>query len=95
MQAPAATPSVYTVRDVMSGLPEIARASETCRDAAIKMEARSVGFIVVRSDDDPGHVCGVITDRDIVVRVLARNLLPEQVTVRVAIASKHAYAHRA
>jgi CBS domain-containing protein len=82
VNAPEVSYSVYTVSDVMTGLPECVRASDTCRDAAIKMTARSVGCLAVCSDEQPqSHLCGVITDRDIVIRVLARGLPPENVKV--------------
>jgi len=82
LNAPEVSYSVYTVRDVMTGLPECVRVSDTCREAAIKMTARSVGCLPVCSDDKPqSRLCGVITDRDIVIRTLALGLAPENVKV--------------
>ncbi len=57
---------VYEVmtRDVETVLP-----SDTVRDAAESMRALNVGILPVC--DEAGHVLGVLTDRDVVVRTVA------------------------
>ncbi len=51
--------------------------------AAQIMRERHVGNVVVVDDDDENHTpIGIVTDRDIVVEVLAQELDPASVTVR-------------
>jgi CBS domain-containing protein len=57
-----------TVRQVMTPDPIVLDADATVADAARAMKARDVGDVLVRSD---GTLCGIVTDRDIVVRVVA------------------------
>ena len=59
-----------TVRDLMTPEPIVLDGAATVSDAAKAMRARDVGDVLVRCD---GKLCGIVTDRDIVVRVLAEN----------------------
>jgi CBS domain-containing protein len=59
---------LQTVRDVMTPEPIVLDGAATVSDAAKAMKARDVGDVLVRSG---GKLCGIVTDRDIVVRVLA------------------------
>ena len=61
---------VQVVGDIMTRAPISLSAETTVRDAARYMRERNVGAIVVHRH---GEVCGIITDRDIVVRCLARD----------------------
>jgi signal-transduction protein with cAMP-binding, CBS, and nucleotidyltransferase domain len=61
---------LQTVADVMTAEPIVLDAAATVTDAARAMKARNVGDVLVRRD---GKLCGIVTDRDIVVRVLAEN----------------------
>lgn len=55
----------------------------TTLHAARIMRERHVGDLVVIDDSDEGQApMGIVTDRDIVVEVLAKELDPAQVTVR-------------
>jgi CBS domain-containing protein len=56
------------IRDVMTKEPIVLDASATALDAARAMKARNVGDVLVRGN---GQLCGIVTDRDLVVRVLA------------------------
>jgi len=58
---------------------DIAEANETARDAARRMHQRDVGTLVVLNDDR--QPIGLVTDRDLVCRVLAPPRDPE--TTRV------------
>jgi CBS domain-containing protein len=60
--------SKQTVRDLMTAEPVVLDGSATLADAARAMKARNVGDVLVRSD---GKLCGIVTDRDLVVRGLA------------------------
>ncbi|HEX5613821.1 MAG TPA: CBS domain-containing protein [Acidimicrobiia bacterium] len=58
-----------TIRDVMTPDPVVLSASSSLEDAARAMKQSDIGDVLV-SDDD-GKLCGIVTDRDIVVRGLA------------------------
>lgn len=59
---------------------DIAEANETARDAARRMHQRDVGTLVVLNDDR--QPIGLVTDRDLVCRVLAPPRDPEATRVR-------------
>jgi CBS domain-containing protein len=62
-----------TIQDVMTREPCTLEESTTLREAGQEMQRRDIGdVIVVRS----GKVCGVVTDRDIVVRAVAEGRDP-------------------
>lgn len=67
-------PPVQAVRDVMTANPVTLPANATLADAARVMRDADVGPVVVLYDD--GSLCGIVTDRDLVVRGLAEGLLP-------------------
>jgi CBS domain-containing protein len=58
-----------TIRDVINGEPETVEASATVEDAAKLMADRDIGAVLVVEN---GEVQGIVTDRDIVVRVIAK-----------------------
>ena len=60
---------VSTVRDLMTRDPVTLRHTATLSDAAIFMAQQDIGDVIVETD---GVVCGLVTDRDIVVRVVAK-----------------------
>ena len=64
------------VREVMTPGPGTLPAASSCAEAARLMRARDVGAVIV-TEGDGGQVCGIITDRDIVVRCVAEGLDPE------------------
>ena len=67
-----------TVRDVMTANPLTVRVDESLAAAAKQMRDADVGAVIVV---DGSAVCGVVTDRDIVVRGVAEDLDPR--TTRV------------
>lgn len=67
------------VRSVMRPAPPMLGVDRTVADAAELMEQEQVG--VVPLGDDRGALVGVVTDRDLVLRVLARRLDPAEVTL--------------
>jgi CBS domain-containing protein len=67
------------VRDFCRTNPCTAAQGETVREAAKRMAARGVGSLVVV--DDAGRPIGMLTDRDVVVRVLRQHLSPDTTTV--------------
>jgi CBS domain-containing protein len=66
-----------TVREVMSTSPVIIDASASLTDCAKEMEQRNIGTVGV---EQQGELRGILTDRDIVVRAVARGRDPKQVT---------------
>ena len=58
-----------TARDLMTPAPVCIRAEDTVYDAAVRMAQQDVGALPILGDGDA--VSGMITDRDIVVKVLA------------------------
>jgi CBS domain-containing protein len=60
---------VSTVRDVMTTDVVVMDENRTVRDAARQMKARDIGDVLVASDG--GRLCGILTDRDIVIRDIA------------------------
>jgi len=65
------------VRDIMTADPICVRASETVHDAATKMARLSIGALPIRGEDN--MLKGMLTDRDIVVKVLAEGKDPRAV----------------
>jgi len=63
-----------TARDIMTANATCVSASETVLDAAKKMAAESVGAVPICGED--GKLKGMLTDRDIVVKVLAEGKDP-------------------
>src|SRR3954452_4953634 len=58
-----------TVRDIVKGDPVTVEASATVEDAAKLMAENDIGNVLCVEN---GEVKGIVTDRDIVVRVLAK-----------------------
>ncbi|WP_019854128.1 CBS domain-containing protein [Actinopolyspora mortivallis] len=59
-----------TARDVMQPNPECVRTEETAADAARKMARLGVGALPICGKDN--KVKGVVTDRDLVIKVVAQ-----------------------
>lgn len=66
------------MRDIMSPAPVSMAATEPVSAAARAMKERGIGTVLIMTD---GRLSGLVTDRDITVRVLAENRDP--VTTRV------------
>ena len=62
------------IRDVMSKDVQVARPTDTLQDVAARMASGDFGFIPVAETD---RLVGTLTDRDIVVRAVARGLGPD------------------
>jgi CBS domain-containing protein len=64
-----------TIRDIMTTEPICVASSTSIYEAAKLMRDKNIGDVIV---EDGGEVCGILTDRDIVVRgVAARQNLEE------------------
>ena len=68
-----------TVREIMSSGAECAQENETIQEAAKKLADLNVGSMPICGDDD--RLKGMITDRDIVVKVIAEGKDPSSTKV--------------
>jgi signal-transduction protein with cAMP-binding, CBS, and nucleotidyltransferase domain len=66
------------VEDVMSPNPTTIPATATIAAAARAMRDHDIGNVVVLQDSKP---CGIVTDRDVVVRGLAEGKDPQNTTI--------------
>jgi CBS domain-containing protein len=66
------------VRNLMTKTPTMLPASASVMEAAMKMKEGDIGDILVMKDKS---LCGIITDRDIVVRTIADGRDPARVTL--------------
>jgi CBS domain-containing protein len=66
------------VRNVMSPNPKTLDQKQTVAEAAKAMKAAHIGAVVVV---DGATVCGIVTDRDIVVRTIAADRDPGRTTL--------------
>ena len=69
-----------TIRDVMTPDPIVLQTTQTVLDAAQAMRDNDIGNVIV--GDDAGNVIGILTDRDIVVRMVAEQRDPSGVTLQ-------------
>ncbi|MFD3637677.1 CBS domain-containing protein, partial [Streptomyces sp. NPDC058664] len=67
-----------TARDIMKPGAQWITRGDTVATAATAMADLGVGSIVVADDDE--RMCGIITDRDIVVKCVALGLSPDLTT---------------
>ena len=67
------------ISDVMTTRPRAVEAQTPVREAARLMESEDVGSLPIVQDG--AHLIGVVTDRDIAVRVVGRGLDPDETTV--------------
>ncbi len=67
------------VRDVMTAEPLSLEATASVRDAAVAMRGAEIGDVIVLKDER--SICGIVTDRDLVVRALAADKDPKKTTL--------------
>jgi len=67
-----------TVREAMTPAPTVVSSEATAVDAARMLVAENVGSLPVVEGE---KLVGIVTDRDLVVRVLAKDLDPHKVAV--------------
>jgi CBS domain-containing protein len=65
-----------TVKDVMTPTPLTLSADSSVSEAARAMRDKDIGVVLVVEDNQ--RLCGIITDRDIVVRAIAAGINPDQ-----------------
>ncbi|UCD73227.1 MAG: CBS domain-containing protein [Candidatus Bathyarchaeota archaeon] len=74
-----------TVREIMSSPVVTVKETDSVETASILMKNRKIGSIVIV--DDTNRPTGMLTERDIVIRVAALNLLPSDVQVSQVMSS--------
>lgn len=67
------------ITDVMTPIPECCTPDDSVIEVARVMEARNVGVVPVVESQDTRRLVGVLTDRDIVLRVVAEGRDPNEV----------------
>jgi len=67
------------IREIMTSDPVKFRAEDTAADAARAMRDSAIGDVIVL---DGNRLCGLVTDRDLVVRVLADGKDPAKTPLR-------------
>jgi len=68
-----------TARDIMTATPDVVAGTTTAVEVAKKLASGNYGALPVCDGDE---LLGMITDRDLVVRVLAEDMDPTTTTVR-------------
>jgi CBS domain-containing protein len=66
-------------REIMTPAPAVAKVDETIEDAARKMETTDAGALPVCNAEN--RLEGMVTDRDIALKVVAKGLDPRETTV--------------
>lgn len=66
------------IRDLMTADPIVMDSSTSASDAARRMRDEDVGDVLVRED---GQVRGIVTDRDLALRVIADGTDPDAITL--------------
>lgn len=68
------------IQDIMNGNVVCVRSTDTLIEAAKKMDEHDIGDVLVL--DGSGKLAGIVTDRDIVVRAIARGKTADQCKVQ-------------
>ncbi|MGD6807311.1 MAG: CBS domain-containing protein [Candidatus Bathyarchaeia archaeon] len=68
------------VKDVMSSPVVTIDEDETCNRAAASMDMKELGAVIVQNKS--GKSIGIITERDLVKRVVAKNLKPDTIKAK-------------
>lgn len=75
---------MQTLKEIMTSNVEVISRNASAEDAAMKMKNLNVGAIPVCDEE---KLCGMVTDRDLVLRVMAEGLDPKRVRVNDATSS--------
>ncbi len=75
------------IRDIMTKNPVTIEASASILEAAQAMKSANIGDVIVLKEGN-GEICGVVTDRDIVVRAIAEGREASKTRVREVCSEK-------
>lgn len=78
------------VSEVMTRNPEVIKAGATIFEAAKRLAEKDIGGMPVERDD---RLIGMLTDRDIVVRVIADHRDPSKTKVEDVVSSQTKYCY--
>jgi len=78
------------LKDIMTSDVEVLHPDDTIQTAAQKMRDRNIGFLPVLEDGDP---IGVITDRDLVIRIMADGIKSKAMIGRDILTSPVIYCY--
>jgi CBS domain-containing protein len=78
------------VNEIMSKNPDALSDEKTIKEAALEMQKRDIGFIPVKHN---GKIFGVLTDRDIIIRALAKGLDPAKTKLKDVITNNIYFCH--
>jgi CBS domain-containing protein len=78
------------IREIMSGNVRLASPDETIQKAAQTMAEADTGFLPIGEGD---RLVGMITDRDIAIRAVAKALDPQQTRVRDVMSAEVRYCY--
>ena len=76
------------VRELMSALVETARPNQSVKDLAEQMRKHGIGYFPIC---DHGRLLGIVTDRDVVCRVVAEGRDPSSTKLRDVMSKGVAY----
>jgi CBS domain-containing protein len=79
--------ATVVVRDLMTANPVCCTAQDRITDVARMMAEADCGALPVVESQQALHLCGMITDRDIVVRIVGRGLDPSGTMVQQAMST--------
>jgi CBS domain-containing protein len=79
--------ATVTVRDLMTANPVCCTPQDRITDVARLMTTENCGSLPVVESQQEHHLCGVITDRDVVVRIVGAGLDPAGSMVQQAMST--------
>lgn len=82
-----------TCQDVMTADPRCATSQQTINEVAQLMKEKDVGAIPVVDDKSNGKLIGILTDRDIVLKVVAGRQDAQSVRVDAVMSSDLVFGH--
>jgi signal-transduction protein with cAMP-binding, CBS, and nucleotidyltransferase domain len=68
-----------SIQEVMSTDPIVLQQGASIQEAAQAMREQDIGDVIVM--DDSQQICGIVTDRDIVLRAVAQGSDPQSMTI--------------
>ncbi len=69
-------------KDIMTQNPTCCAPSETIEEAARHMKEEDIGSVLVCDSPQSHHLIGILTDRDIVIKVIAEGQDPKNIPVQ-------------
>lgn len=78
------------VKDIMSKHPDALSDDMTLKQAAEEMQKHDFGFLPVKHN---GQIVGVVTDRDLVIRALAKGQDPNKTQLKDTMTNKILFCH--